>query len=159
MKCRSISTCFVRSCCNTRLWAISIAVFLSQWSFIAPLSLNPRSLNNFFNHNNSQSSTSTLDPATTFYFLPIQVTRLLPTKVKYLDVERRLVIEPTNLHMYTFLHSNGHSWRNQASIKSHLQVSQNTDYCIYMSFSRRVHKLTYYINCISDDRVSVRQLN
>ena len=95
IKCRSISTCFVRSC-----WAgfseMLIAALLSQYRRLACVWWHPRSPNSFLIHRISVTpfaiplnSASALDKATTFGFLLLQVTRLPPTRVKYPELDFR----------------------------------------------------------------------
>lgn len=99
MKCLSISICFVLSCC-TGSFAILIASLLSQNNLIGFLVVILKSSNNVLSHINSHTpnaialySASTLNLATTDYFLLLQVTRLPLTNEQYLDVERRSFIE------------------------------------------------------------------
>ena len=88
IKWRSISTCFVLSCC-TGLFAILTAAWLSQYKFIGSFTLSPRSLRILLIHNSShtpctmpRNSASALDLATTFCFLLLHVTKLPHTYVK-----------------------------------------------------------------------------
>jgi len=87
IKCRSTSTCFVRSCW-TGLWEMSMAALLSQNKFISELGAIPISVSNLLSQRSSQrplaiprNSASALGKATTFCFLLLHVTRLPPTNV------------------------------------------------------------------------------
>ena len=93
IKCRSISTCFVRSCW-TGFSEMLIAALLSQYRGLACVWRKPNSPRSFLIHRISVTpfaiplnSASALDRATTFYFLLFQVTRLPPTRVKYPEVD------------------------------------------------------------------------
>jgi hypothetical protein len=101
IKCRSISTCFVRSCW-IGLCEILIAVLLLQNRFILQLAAKSISVNNLLSHRSSQrplailqNSASALDNATIFCFLLFHVTRFPPTKVKYPEVDFLSEIFPT----------------------------------------------------------------
>jgi len=52
-KCRSTSTCLVRSCC-TGLWEIAMAALLSQNKFISTLGGKPISVSNLLSQSSSQ---------------------------------------------------------------------------------------------------------
>ncbi|XP_057768367.1 uncharacterized protein LOC131006172 [Salvia miltiorrhiza] len=87
MKCRSISTCLVLSCC-TGFSDILIAALLSQKSRLPLLGGKPISVSNLRSHRISViplftplNSASALDRATTFCFLLLHVTKFPPTKI------------------------------------------------------------------------------
>ena len=93
IKCRSISTCFVRSCW-TRFSEMLIAALLSQYRRLACVWWKPSSPRSFLIHRISvtpfaipMNSASALERATTFCFLLFQVTWLPPTRVKYPEVD------------------------------------------------------------------------
>jgi hypothetical protein len=99
LKCLSTSTCLVISC-RIGLWAILHAVLLSQYNFIGLVCLMCSSCIIFLIHNNSYIALVILlysaladNLATTSCFLLLQVTKLLPINVKYLDIDRRLSID------------------------------------------------------------------
>lgn len=101
IKCRSISTNIILSCCIGSC-ALLMATLLSQKWFIGPFSRNPNSSSNFFNHRSSQillaiewNFSSALDLATTNCFLLRYVIRLSQTKEQYLKVDLWSVKEPT----------------------------------------------------------------
>lgn len=132
------STCFVRSC-GIELWAISMAALLSQWRSIGFLDLKPNPFNTFLTYNNSYTPcaiplyyASALDLGTTFCFLLRQVTKLPPTNVKILGVNRLFLSSsffflekedhlsklaptnvkyPPNLHLCIPQHWEYHSWQ------------------------------------------------
>jgi hypothetical protein len=88
MKCRSISTCLVLSCC-TRLFAMFIAALLSQYNMMGLSSNNPNSSSNLRSYNSSLTpwamalySASAVDLATTFCFLLLQETILPHTNAQ-----------------------------------------------------------------------------
>ncbi|MFS7972377.1 hypothetical protein Hanom_Chr09g00844011 [Helianthus anomalus] len=100
MKCRSTSTCFVRSCW-TGFSEICIAALLSHMILVAVVGRKPIFVRSLRIHRISarpratpRNSASALDRATTFCCLLLQVTRFPPTMVKYPEVDLLVPLSP-----------------------------------------------------------------
>ena len=83
------------------IMVMSHADLLSQYNWIGLFCKHPKSCKRNFSHNPSQipsanllSSAYPLERATTFCFLLLHVTRLSPTKVKYLEVDHLSPLSP-----------------------------------------------------------------
>ena len=83
-----------------------------------------------------QNSASTLDKATTFYFLLFHMIRFPPTKVKYLASRFPLI-----------------------SITCTFQIPKNSQNCCHMLYLQSVHKSTYDSNCICNIWLCIRKID
>ncbi|GMP26440.1 hypothetical protein CsSME_00002869 [Camellia sinensis var. sinensis] len=104
----------------------------------------------------SLNSTSALDLATTFCFLLLQVTRLLPTKVQYPEVDLLSVTDPPSQHLYRLPHEDDHTLKIKTLTRSRLQVPQNSHDSLEVNLMRSMYKLDNHTDSNSNIWTRVR---
>ncbi|XP_057774225.1 uncharacterized protein LOC130993377 isoform X1 [Salvia miltiorrhiza] len=131
MKCRSISTCLVLSCC-TGFSDILIAALLSQKSRLPLLGGKPISGHYFLFFASPCDQVSSNEGKISGGRFPIiWVTGPI------------CVCKPVNFQIFLFFKQN-------PIISGSFQIPDNSQSCLHMLLLGFVHKLTYYSNCICD---------